>query len=92
VIDGIEYRGSAQATVELLAEYAGVPVWNGLTDEFHPTQSLCDMVTMQELSGKASRGAHAVGGDVDPGVVHEGVDAAESFECPADDPVDGGWF
>jgi ornithine carbamoyltransferase len=50
--DGIEYRGFAQATVELLAEHAGVPVWNGLTDEFHPTQSLCDMFTMQELSGK----------------------------------------
>jgi ornithine carbamoyltransferase len=48
--DGIEYRGFAQATVELLAEHAGVPVWNGLTDEFHPTQSLCDMFTMHEIS------------------------------------------
>jgi ornithine carbamoyltransferase len=50
--DGIEYRGFAQATVELLAEHSGVPVWNGLTDEFHPTQSLCDMFTMHEISGK----------------------------------------
>lgn len=50
--DGIEYRGSAQANVEALAEYAGVPVWNGLTDEWHPTQMLCDMLTMREHSGK----------------------------------------
>jgi ornithine carbamoyltransferase len=48
--DGIEYRGFAQSTVELLAEHAGVPVWNGLTDEFHPTQTLCDVFTMEELS------------------------------------------
>jgi ornithine carbamoyltransferase len=46
--DGIEYRGFAQATVETLAEYAGVPVWNGLTDEFHPTQILADVLTMTE--------------------------------------------
>jgi ornithine carbamoyltransferase len=51
--DGIEYRGFAQQTVETLAEYAGVPVWNGLTDEWHPTQSLCDMLTMTEHSAKA---------------------------------------
>jgi ornithine carbamoyltransferase len=50
--DGIEYRGFAQSTVELLAANAGVPVWNGLTDEFHPTQSLCDVFTMEELSVK----------------------------------------
>jgi ornithine carbamoyltransferase len=50
--DGIEYRGSAQTNVETLAEYAGVPVWNGLTDEWHPTQMLCDMLTMREHSGK----------------------------------------
>lgn len=50
--DGIEYRGSAQANVETLAKYAGVPVWNGLTDEWHPTQMLCDMLTMREHSGK----------------------------------------
>jgi ornithine carbamoyltransferase len=50
--DGIEYRGSAQSNVETLAEYAGVPVWNGLTNEWHPTQMLCDMLTMREHCGK----------------------------------------
>ncbi len=50
--DGIEYRGSAQENVEILAEYAGVPVWNGLTDEWHPTQMLCDMLTMREHCDK----------------------------------------
>jgi ornithine carbamoyltransferase len=50
--DGIEYRGTAQQTVDTLARYAGVPVWNGLTDEWHPTQSLCDAVTMLEHSRK----------------------------------------
>jgi ornithine carbamoyltransferase len=51
--DGIEYRGFAQATVEELAQYSGVPVWNGLTDEFHPTQVLADAMTMIEHSDKA---------------------------------------
>ena len=50
--DGIEYRGFAQETVETLAGYAGVPVWNGLTNEFHPTQILADVLTMQEHSDK----------------------------------------
>lgn len=50
--DGIEYRGFAQETVEILAKYAGVPVWNGLTNEFHPTQILADMLTMSEHSDK----------------------------------------
>ena len=50
--DGIEYRGFAQATVEILAAYAGVPVWNGLTDQFHPTQMICDILTMIEHSPK----------------------------------------
>jgi ornithine carbamoyltransferase len=50
--DGIEYRGSAQSNVETLAAYAGVPVWNGLTDEWHPTQTLCDMLTMREHCSK----------------------------------------
>jgi len=50
--DGIEYRGFAQETVETLAQYAGVPVWNGLTDEFHPTQILADVLTMTEHSFK----------------------------------------
>ena len=46
--DGIEYRGFAQETVEALAKYSGVPVWNGLTDIDHPTQILCDMLTIEE--------------------------------------------
>lgn len=46
--DGIEYRGFGQAVVEELARYAGVPVWNGLTDEFHPTQVIADLLTMEE--------------------------------------------
>jgi ornithine carbamoyltransferase len=50
--DGVEYRGFAQATVEVLAAYAGVPVWNGLTDEFHPTQILADVLTMTEHTYK----------------------------------------
>jgi ornithine carbamoyltransferase len=50
--DGIQYRGYAQAHVETLAHYAGVPVWNGLSDEWHPTQTLCDMLTMREHSPK----------------------------------------
>ena len=48
--DGIEYRGYGRAIVEELGEYAGVPVWNGLTDEFHPTQILADLMTMLEHS------------------------------------------
>ena len=50
--DGIEYRGFGQTIVEELGEYAGVPVWNGLTNEFHPTQILADFLTMQEHSDK----------------------------------------
>jgi len=50
--DGIEYRGYGQEIVEELAKYAGVPVWNGLTNEFHPTQILADFLTMQEHSSK----------------------------------------
>ena len=48
IFDGIEYRGFGQEIVEELADYAGVPVWNGLTDEFHPTQILADVLTMTE--------------------------------------------
>lgn len=52
--DGIQYRGYGQEIVETLAQFAGVPVWNGLTNEFHPTQLLADLLTMQEhLPGKA---------------------------------------
>lgn len=50
--DGIEYRGFSQEIVEDLARFAGVPVWNGLTDEFHPTQMLADMLTIEEHFGK----------------------------------------
>jgi ornithine carbamoyltransferase len=50
--DGIEYRGFGQAVVEELARYAGVPVYNGLSDQFHPTQMLADMLTMREHAGK----------------------------------------
>lgn len=55
VFDGIEYRGFGQAVVEELAAHAGVPVWNGLTDEFHPTQVLADLLTMQEHAQKPWR-------------------------------------
>ena len=49
--DGIEYRGFSQKLVEELAEYSGVPVWNGLTDQFHPTQMLADLLTLEEKFG-----------------------------------------
>ena len=52
MFDGIEYRGFAQTIVEELAKYAGVPVWNGLTNEFHPTQILADFLTIREHFGK----------------------------------------
>ena len=51
MFDGIEYRGFGQKIVEELAEYAGVPVWNGLTNEFHPTQILADFLTIREHFG-----------------------------------------
>ncbi|MFP3560548.1 ornithine carbamoyltransferase subunit F, partial [Paraburkholderia sp. SIMBA_049] len=51
--DAIEYRGFRQEIVEDLARYAGVPVFNGLTDEYHPTQMLADVMTMREHSDKA---------------------------------------
>ena len=50
--DGIEYRGFSQQLVEELAKYSGVPVWNGLTDQFHPTQMLADLLTMEEKFGR----------------------------------------
>jgi len=52
MFDGIEYRGSAQQTVETLGAYAGVPVWNGLTDDWHPTQMLADIFTMRDHARK----------------------------------------
>ncbi len=51
IYDGIEYRGYGQAIVEELAKYAGVPVWNGLTNEYHPTQMLADLLTIREHFG-----------------------------------------
>ena len=57
--DGIQYRGYGQEIVETLAEYAGVPVWNGLTNEFHPTQILADFLTIQEHFGHL-KGIHFV--------------------------------
>ena len=51
MFDGIEFRGFKHSTVEELAKYAGVPVWNGLTDEYHPTQILADLLTMKEHFG-----------------------------------------
>ncbi|SDF91865.1 ornithine carbamoyltransferase [Limimonas halophila] len=55
VYDAVEYRGFSQHTVETLAEHAGVPVFNGLTDEFHPTQILADFLTLREATGKPLR-------------------------------------
>ena len=52
IYDGIEYRGFGQEIVETLAKYAGVPVWNGLTNEFHPTQVLADLLTLRERFGR----------------------------------------
>ncbi|MBO4477722.1 MAG: ornithine carbamoyltransferase [Lachnospiraceae bacterium] len=51
MFDGIEFRGYSHETVEMLAKYSGVPVWNGLTDDYHPTQVLADFLTMREVFG-----------------------------------------
>ena len=59
MFDGIEYRGYGQEIVEDLAHYAGVPVWNGLTNEFHPTQILADFLTIREHFGSL-KGIHFV--------------------------------
>lgn len=52
IFDGIEFRGYKHETVEILAQYSGVPVWNGLTDKFHPTQVLADLMTIKEKFGE----------------------------------------
>jgi ornithine carbamoyltransferase len=52
MFDGIEFRGAAQESVDILGQFAGVPVWNGLTDIWHPTQMLADILTMSDHSGK----------------------------------------
>ncbi|HCM25214.1 MAG: ornithine carbamoyltransferase [Treponema sp. GWB1_62_6] len=54
MFDAIEFRGYKQSTVEILAEYSGVPVYNGLTDEFHPTQAIADIMTLEESFGDCS--------------------------------------
>ena len=50
MFDAIEFRGFSHKHVEMLAQYSGVPVWNGLTDEYHPTQILADFLTLQNIS------------------------------------------
>ncbi|MBQ7868239.1 MAG: ornithine carbamoyltransferase [Clostridia bacterium] len=60
MFDGIEYRGFGQERVEKLAKYAGVPVWNGLTNEYHPTQILADLLTIQEHFGRDLKGRKLV--------------------------------
>ncbi len=60
IFDGIEYRGFEQTIVEEMAEHAGVPVWNGLTNEYHPTQMLADFLTIQENFGEDLKGRKLV--------------------------------
>lgn len=71
MFDAIEYRGFGQAIVEELAQYAGVPVFNGLTDEFHPTQMLADLLTMREHADRPLQDiAHAFVGDARSNMGH----------------------
>lgn len=63
MFDGIEFRGFKHETVEQLAKYAGVPVWNGLTDKFHPTQILADLMTIEEYYGTLKGISFAFVGD-----------------------------
>ncbi|MDR2849196.1 MAG: ornithine carbamoyltransferase [Verrucomicrobiota bacterium] len=63
IFDGILFRGFEQKTVETLARYSGVPVWNGLTDDFHPTQILADLMTIQENFGRLKGVKLAYAGD-----------------------------
>jgi len=97
--DGIEYRGFGQEIVEELAAYAGVPVWNGLTTEFHPTQILADFMTMTEHSDKPLKqisfcylgdARNNMGNSLMVGAAKMGMDfrAAAPKECqPADELV-----
>ena len=97
--DGIEYRGYGQDIVEELAHYAGVPVWNGLTNEFHPTQILADFMTMLEHSDKPLNkisfcylgdARNNMGNSLMAGAAKMGMDfrAAAPKQCqPADDLV-----
>jgi ornithine carbamoyltransferase len=80
--DGIEYRGAAQEQVETLGKYAGVPVWNGLTDEWHPTQMLADFLTMTEHSAKPlSEVAFAFLGDARNNVGNSLIVTGAMFGC-----------
>ncbi len=63
MFDGIQFRGFKHETVEQLAKYAGVPVWNGLTDKYHPTQILADLLTMEEYFGSLKGLTFAYVGD-----------------------------
>jgi ornithine carbamoyltransferase len=101
--DGIEYRGYAQAQVEELARYAGVPVWNGLTNEAHPTQVLADLLTMQEHVHKPLEAVsfcflgdvgHNVGDSLMLGAAKMGIDIrlAGPKQCwPPEARVDQAW-
>ena len=62
IYDGILFRGFAQSTVEELAKWSGVPVWNGLTDDYHPTQILADLLTVRETFGKILSDTRIVNG------------------------------
>src|ERR1700737_2082532 len=101
--DGIQYRGYAQAQVEELARYAGVPVWNGLTNEAHPTQVLADLLTMQEHAHKPLEAVsfcflgdvgHNVGDSLMLGAAKMGIDIrlAGPKQCwPPEARVDQAW-
>lgn len=96
--DGIQYRGYGQEVVETLAQYAGVPVWNGLTDDFHPTQVLADLLTMREHCNKPLNkmkfcylgdARNNMGNELMVGMVKMGVDfrAAAPKQCQPTDQL-----
>jgi ornithine carbamoyltransferase len=96
--DAIEYRGYGQVIVEELAKYAGVPVWNGLTNEFHPTQVLADFLTMQEHNSKPLQqikfcflgdARNNVGNSLMAGAAKMGMDyrAAAPAKCQPDEEL-----
>ena len=79
--DGIEYRGYSQAVVEALAKYSGVPVWNGLTDDFHPTQMLADMLTVREEFGSVRGRKLTFFGDARNNVATRSWSCVRSWGC-----------
>lgn len=90
--DGIQFRGFAQASIEELAKHAGVPVWNGLTDDFHPTQALADLLTIRECVNKPLNAVKVVYvGDARNNVAHTLLIAAAklgmSFVAVAPEPL-----